>query len=547
MKKHNIIQKVSSSVSAVLLTFLCGITAFADTTDSTASTVQASQDLFSSNWTVGNLFEIQGLVNFLGNIAVIVISAVGFGIVIFSILKNAISGLYVVNPPFWDRVDDIKKELIDGVGSGINSVGDHLGKASNASKKLGGLLTTVLGWIPNIKSLTDFEGDEAAAIDKKQYFVKSIPLLVAQIFIGALIFMGYPTKIASWIASGGTSAINAVLNNIDPVEVVSSISDQFVIYNLTTDNSQDPFEQNINDAARAVASSVYTKYDDMEKQPKQAVALEIENMLIQAFDNESIRNVLGSADGYKFNCSALSTTIQPTVSSAYSDLGNNVKCSTSSSGTVSYVWYVNGTSLSTGSAKASSEDWFQLNITATPIALSNVGGNALVVFGGFDSNQISSNVQTKEIKVPISNITFGSGNDDIHGALGKTITATAIKVDGSTVSELHSYQCQIQGGSVGQTMGATAFLVFSNSVRETLATDLAECSYLRLNVPDGYTYPINVGKNVTSLRIVEFRLTSGGSKSFGLNSWSDFNATSTEGKPSLSAQDLASTSSTGIN
>lgn len=61
------------------------------------NTGNAATDLFAPEWTTGNLFEIQGVVNILGGLAVIVISVVGFGIVIFSILKNAISGLYVVN------------------------------------------------------------------------------------------------------------------------------------------------------------------------------------------------------------------------------------------------------------------------------------------------------------------------------------------------------------------------------------------------------------------------------------------------------------------
>ena len=94
----------------------------------TAAPADPSTDLFSGDWTQGNLFEIQGLVNVLAGIAVVVISAVGFGIVIFSILKNAISGLYVVNPPFWDRVSQLKEDAVNGATGLVN---DTIGKSNN--------------------------------------------------------------------------------------------------------------------------------------------------------------------------------------------------------------------------------------------------------------------------------------------------------------------------------------------------------------------------------------------------------------------------------
>ncbi|MBR3600621.1 MAG: hypothetical protein IKL53_12225, partial [Lachnospiraceae bacterium] len=73
-----------------------------------------SQNLFDKAWTEGNLYEIQPVVNVLGTFACWVISIVGFGIVIFSILKNAFSGLYVVNPAFWDKVSDVKAQAVTG-------------------------------------------------------------------------------------------------------------------------------------------------------------------------------------------------------------------------------------------------------------------------------------------------------------------------------------------------------------------------------------------------------------------------------------------------
>ena len=201
------------------------------------ATVNAGQDLFSKAWTEGNLYRIQGLVSKLGSFAGTVISIVGFGIVIFSILKNAMSGLYVVNPTFWDKVDDIKSQAIAGMQGTIGELaGSVRGNGNYAAQKVGGIFTFMLGLIPNIKALTDF--DDGAPVDKKQYFMKSIPLLIAQIFIGMMIFFGYPAKIAEWIGSGATYAVAAVINNVDPIEVVQGINQKFTIYNLSNDGSQ---------------------------------------------------------------------------------------------------------------------------------------------------------------------------------------------------------------------------------------------------------------------------------------------------------------------
>ena len=142
-----------------------------------AASVDAGKDLFSEAWTEGNLYTVNGIVEKLGAFACWVISIVGFGIVIFSILKNAMSGLYVVNPNFWDRVDEVKKQAVGGVSGTIQ---EATGKTGNvAAQKLGGFLVFMLGLIPNIRALTDF--DDGAPVDKKQYFMHSIPLLVVQI------------------------------------------------------------------------------------------------------------------------------------------------------------------------------------------------------------------------------------------------------------------------------------------------------------------------------------------------------------------------------
>lgn len=517
----------------------------------TSMATDASTDLFSGEWTQGNLFEIQGMVNIFGHIAVVVISAVGFAIVIFSILKNALSGLYVVNPPFWDRVDELKKDMVDGASGLVN---DTLGKSNNlVAKKMGGALTLILGYIPNIKSLTDFDDSDGEVVDKKQYFIKSIPLLVAQIFIGTLIFMGYPTKIASWVGNGGTYIIDSVINNVDPVETVQKISDGIVVYSLASDGSQDPFEVNINQFSRQMLKTVQTKYTDMKKDSTQNVALTIEANLSAAFTDQSVRDVLGADQGYNFTSSCIYTTVTPTTSGGFKEIATNLYASQASNGTITYRYYVNGTDLNSGSTLVSASDWFVLSVTCTPEAVSNASTASLIAFGGIQSQATieGSNASTSQIKLPILGLTFGTGDSEgyteIKGTLGKQVTVDVVNCDDGSV--LQSFQAKINSASVGQTSNISASLYFSGTEKDRLTEALnAGNVYFRVNLTGTWNKDIKDGTATTTVRVNELRLKPNSTNvSYALTSWTDVDVTTSEGVSgsSLGSEFLRRTSISG--
>lgn len=500
------------------------------------NTGNAATDLFAPEWTTGNLFEIQGVVNVLGYIAVVVISIVGFGIVIFSILKNAISGLYVVNPAFWDRVDELKADAVQGISGTIKDV---TGKGNNTvALKLGGFLTWLLSLIPNIKALTDFDDSDGQAVDKKQYFLKSIPLLVCHIFIGALIFLGYPTKIATWFGNAGTYAIDAFLNNVDPVETVQRLSDGIVVYDLTTDGSGDAFENTINAATRAVHKNVITKYTDMGKQPSQSAALEIEQKLITAFDNDKIKETLGNDEGYSININCITSTVTPTTSSAFTDINGDGRLfmSQASNGEITYRYWLNGTDIQTGSTMVQQNDWFVLTITATPVALTNVSSAGLIVFGGIsvDSATVSgTDKSTAVVKVPVNGLKFGDGQTEIKGSLGRQMVIDAVDDKGVA---FESFQATLTAASVGQKSGITASLLFSTTDAERLQAsakgnkDGKVAKYYKVNLTGSWSQDIVGNNTTTTLRIQELRLVPGDTKaSYALSTWTDVDATTAAG------------------
>lgn len=465
--------------------------------------VLTGQNLFDQAWTQGDLYSIQPIVNALGTFAGWVISIVGFGIVVFSILKNALSGLYVINPAIWDKVDELKNQVEQGVRNGTQG-------GNQAVAKLGGLAAFVLSYLPNLRALTDFADEQDVnSINKKQYFAKSIPLLVAQIFIGMLIFQGYPAQIASWIGDGATYTVGAIMDNIDPVEFVTGVSDSLVAYKLATDGSQDPLEQNINKMTSKMMTIVKTKYSDMGPDPAQETAYEIENMLLAAFQGDVVfENVLGAAEGYRVDINTTSQNSMPVISKSYSQIGSSgVYVAQATNGTYSFKYWVSGSSLHTGSTKVGSSDYFVWTVTATPEAISNVSRSELIVF-----TTVGNSTVTKEgTTMTINKLTVGNSTNDLKGTLGKSITVDVVDTNGDIIATLNAVLTG--AGSVTQTSNVAPRLQFSSSeaskftgFNNTGKFNGKDIAYLRLNLVGSWAKPFTTGATTTSVSISEIRI-----------------------------------------
>ena len=478
----------------------------------------AGQNLFDSAWTEGNLYSIQPIVNILGSFSVKVISFVGFGIVIFSILKNAMSGLYVVNPNFWDRVSDVKRQLVGEVSGIIQDGASRVPGQGNAiAQRLGGIMTFLLQLLPDIRALTDF--DDGVPVDKKQYFMKSIPLLIAQIFIGMLIFMGYPSKIAEWIGNGGTYMITAMINNIDPIEVVTGISDSITVYNLSTDGSPDPFDRTVNKGASEMIRVVQTKYRDMQKDPTQETAYALETYLQNALESDTIRSIIGASEGYDVVVNAISQSSPPTYSNAFKVIvagnGYNTVMAQATNGTIQIKTWIAGQALPTGSTLVKADDYFVWTITATPVALSKTSTSNMIMFGGLSSPTADT---SGKINLTIQGITLGNGANDLRG------TPTNMIVDSidATGTVVHSYTATLQTASVNQVTGATPILTFAATDRENLVSDVQQNGcYLRVNLAGSWSYDVTADNSTTTISVTELRLKIGGSKGFALTVWDD--------------------------
>ncbi len=483
----------------------------------------AGQDLFSKQWTEGDLHSIQPIVNVLSTVSVWVISIVGFGIVIFSILKNAMSGLYVVNPNFFDRVSEVKNQAVNGISNGINDV---VGKTNGnvVAQRLGTFTTFMLKLIPDVRALTDFDGDggDPRAIDKKQYFMRSIPLLVAQIFIGTFIFLGYPSKVAEWVGEAGTYAIDAFLNNADPVTLVQRVSDKVMVYSLATDGSPLPFDKNINSFTTDMLRSVQSKYPDMEKDPTQEVAYALESFLQTAL--APAQDQLGAEEGYSYTCVTTYSPGVPTIAAAFQYVSTDqvypLVRAQATNGTIQWKTWINASSLPTGLPNVGAEDYFMLTVTATPEALSSTSRASMIVCAGCGTS--GTQINRNSVTIPVNGFTIGSGSSDIHGTPG----AVSIEVIDSTGASVATASASLDTTSVSSSSGMIPVLVFDQTqFNSNIRNYLTSGYYLRVTMSGTWTITAQKPgtQNTTTVTVSEFRLTPGStSTTYAISTWPDF-------------------------
>lgn len=487
----------------------------------------SGQNLFDEKWTQGNLYEIQPIVNVLSTVAVWVISIVGFGIVIFSILKNAMSGLYVVNPTFWDKVSDVKNQAVAGASNAIQSAAGRVpGGGSAITQRIGGVMTFLLGLIPDIRALTDF--DDGVPIDKKQYFMKSIPLLVFQIFIGMFIFFGYPSKIANWIGSGGTYVVDAIINNTDPVAIVQGISDKITVYQLATDGSPLPFDQNVNKGASEMIRTVQSRYTDMQKEPTQETAYALESFLQTALSKGGAESVLGAEEGYEVNIVTSYNSGIPNIAEAFKYVSQDPSYplvrAQATNGTVQYKTWVAAQSLPTGSTKVGENDYFVWTITATPVSVSKTSSASLIMCAGYvPTGTVGSG---NNVSIRVNGITIGSGSRDLHGTPG-AVSIDVMQVSSGSAVVTASTSAKLETTSVNITENASAVLVFTKAQWDSISSYMSDPnSYLRVSLSGSWSMDVpKPGAANTSFTstVSEIRLKANATTlSYGVNIWSDF-------------------------
>jgi len=417
--------------------------------------------LFDPNYSTGKLSLLGDFRISAGTAVCWVVSIVGFCLTAAAVIKLALSGLYLAYPRLWDRVNELHKQIESSAKS--NASGGGQGGA-NVVKKAAGFLCLLISILPDVKSATEFgeggssEGAGSNQFEKKRWLTKAIPEFLALSMIGVLIYFGYPTKLASWVGNTGTYVLDAFFDNVDPVQLTKKVLTNVATYDLQTDTAASTYEQNINDMTKLAMRSIYTKYSDMQTGPVQTTAYQVENVLLQGFQEDAeCYALLQNQDGYSIAYTVQLSSTTPVISETYElagsiEGGGKLYKAKTKTKIINYKMIYPVENLPTGSTKVTSTDYLILTINCTPVALSATSSAKLtrVVAGGSQADNstqtyiISSifNLASNSIKLQDTNVTVTyydtngkAAPPDNSGATNNKITAY-INASGNTDGEL---------------------------------------------------------------------------------------------------------------
>lgn len=183
-----------------------------------ASTTDAVSDIMNNSRFQGAIESIQFLTGLVDYWFTAIISLTAFFIISAALLKNACAGAYVSNHKFWDKVAEAH-EKTDALS--ISGIKDYFVGKQFLSTSAGGVRDFLLGLVPNIKAMTDFDD---ADIEPKQYFTKAIPQMLACIIIGVFIYNGFYRDAASTVGNFGSEICNRIFCSIDPAAFLDKVS-----------------------------------------------------------------------------------------------------------------------------------------------------------------------------------------------------------------------------------------------------------------------------------------------------------------------------------
>lgn len=499
--------------------------------------------LFDEEYTVGQAGLISWLRDNVGMIICWAISAIGFLIVAAAILRNALAGLYLAFPNMWDKVHNVRKAVESGLDAGVQG-GE---KVKKVAASFGSILLSML---PDVKESTDFGEDgemntshdpngngQSIAFMRKKWLTKSIPSFLILCMIGMLIYYGYPTKLANFIGEAGRFGLDAIFDNVDPIQLANKVFDGINTYELATDSATSSLEKNINVLTRSAVKQVYTKYSDMQSQPLQETALYIESSFLNmANDCTELKSILEEEDGYTVSFMAQLTVTRPVMSDAFkqADVGDasggkvpGLYVAKSSAGVKQFKYELKASELPHGnSQKVGANDWILVTVNATPTSLSTAQKSNITYVDFIKDMNITNQDSTTQLYEYTLDLTASSDADKgiytTDGAHVDILVTNGVREDNESVSTTpYSGTLKVTGGIVTLQVNTKTKEALNNNDVDFIDISMPKQSYTMYeHKTNGVT--INTKVSVASYRII-IRDDADSDKNGWINrNWNDF-------------------------
>lgn len=232
---------------------------------------QVTVDILQNPKYAGAIDSVSWLTNWIDSGFGMAITLVAFLIILVAMFKNVLAAAYCAYPKFWDRVDAAHKE-VESIGWIQQFKDTFMTKDINS----GSFSNAIMRILPNIKTLTDFEGD---TVRPKTYFIRAIPQMLLCVIIGAFIYNGYYRDTAAKVVDFGSEMVSRVLLEVDPIAVFDQFTGSAGRPVFASDGSELPQQKLVNRIATEVYGAIIGEYNDIENiNDKRAIANTIEDL-----------------------------------------------------------------------------------------------------------------------------------------------------------------------------------------------------------------------------------------------------------------------------
>lgn len=256
-------KKLITLLTAVLIfTLMFSIVAFAS---NAGLGDDATEDILKNQRFSGALEWVDTIGGFVDTGFTAFISFVAFFIISAACLRNVLAGAYCVFPKFWDKVDEAKKA---NQSITISSIQSYFTGGGWKNTSTGSISQFILGCLPNVKVLTDFEN--AQDPDYKQYFMKAIPQCVLAVFMGVFIYNGYYRDVMVVTSKFGSSVVTQALNSVKPDEILYKLTNISGIPDYPIKGAETGTDSFADQYLSAIAGRIIGEYDDQAEKDNKA-------------------------------------------------------------------------------------------------------------------------------------------------------------------------------------------------------------------------------------------------------------------------------------
>lgn len=192
------------------------------------------------------------------------ITLVAFLIILVAMFKNVLAAAYCAYPKFWESVakahEDKRSNQNTNVFTQMIDMFQGVGSSRGGSINGGTIGTIILGIIPDIKSMTDFEDNTISA---KSYFMKAIPQMLVCVILGAFIYNGTYRDVAARVVDFGSTMVSRTLLSFDPIAAFDDFTGSSGRPVFSTDGATGTRDQRINQLATNMYTAVIGTYKDI--------------------------------------------------------------------------------------------------------------------------------------------------------------------------------------------------------------------------------------------------------------------------------------------